>query len=74
VKTRRENTPSHGRRDGGRVSKALVVLIAQELVVCRWMMFGIIICTIRFTRCPINIELVLGNAILEPMIAHVKGF
>jgi hypothetical protein len=69
------NTPSHGRRDGGSVSEALKVLIAYELVVCRWMMFGIIICTICFTRGPIKIELVLGkNTILEPMIAHVKGF
>ena len=60
--------------DGGSASKELKVLIAHELVVCRWMMLGIIICTICFTRCPIKIGLVLGDSVLEPMIAHVKGF
>jgi hypothetical protein len=61
-----KNTPSHGRHDGGSVSKALKVLIAYELVVCWWMMFGIIICTIRFTRGPIKIELVLGKNTMHP--------
>jgi hypothetical protein len=56
------------------VSEALKVLIAHELVVCRWMMLGVIICTIFFTRSPIKIELVLGDPIFEPMITHVKGF
>ena len=56
------------------MSEALKVLIAHELVVCRWMMFGIIICTICFIGGPIKIELGLGDTVLEPMIAHVKGF
>ena len=37
-------------------------------------MFGKIISSVSFAGSPVKIELLLGNAILKPMIAHVKSF
>jgi hypothetical protein len=39
-----------------------------------WKMFGEVIRTIGFALGPVEIELVLGNAIFEPVVTHVKSF
>ena len=52
----------------------LKILIAHEFVMGRWVVFGKIISTVVFSGRPIKIELLLSNAIFEPVVAHVKGF
>jgi hypothetical protein len=37
------------------------------------MVFAVVVSAIGFARAPVEIELTLSNAVLEPMIAHVKG-
>ena len=51
----------------------LKILISHEFVMGRWVVFGKIIGAVGFAGTPVEIELLLGNAIFEPMIAHVKG-
>jgi hypothetical protein len=69
------NTPSHGSHDSSRsrASGTLKIEIAHDFVMCRCMMFGKIVCTVRFARGPVKIELFLGDPAFEPMVPHVKG-
>ena len=50
------------------------ILWAHEFVMCRWMMLGEIVRIVLFSRGPIQIELTLSDAVLEPVIAHVECF
>jgi hypothetical protein len=53
---------------------ALKIPRAHQFVTGWWMMFGKIIGRVQFSGSPIKMELFLGNAILEPVVTHVKGF
>ena len=37
-------------------------------------MFGKVVCTVQFAGCPVKVKLILRNAVLEPVVAHVEGF
>ena len=50
------------------------ILIAHEFVMGWRMMFGKIIGTVGFPRGPVEVKLLLSNAIFEPVVTHVKGF
>ena len=52
----------------------LEVLGTHEFVMRRWMMFGEIVGAVLFARRPIQIELSLRDAILEPVVSHVERF
>ena len=41
---------------------------------CRWMVFREIICKVGFPWSPVDSELVLGSAIVQPMEVHVHHF
>jgi len=70
------NTPSHGCHDRSRsrASGTLKIEIAHQFVMCRCMMFGKIISTVRFAWGPIQVELFLGHPVFEPMVPHVECF
>ena len=68
------NTPSHRRRHDGRIKRAMKIRIAHEFMMCGRMVFREVICNVGSPRGPVKIELLLSNAIFEPMITHVKGF
>lgn len=53
---------------------AMKVLVSHEFMMGGRMVLGEIIGTVEFSRRPVEIELLLGNAIFEPMITHVEGF
>jgi hypothetical protein len=49
------------------------ILMAHEFMMGGRMVLGEIICTVQFSWGPVQVELFLGNAIFEPMVAHVKS-
>jgi hypothetical protein len=50
------------------------ILIAHEFVMGWRMMFGKIISTVGFPTGPVEVKLLLSNAIFKPVVTHVKGF
>ena len=40
----------------------------------RWVVFGKVVSFVEATRGPVEIELALGDAIFEPVVAHVESF
>ena len=48
--------------------------IALTFVVGWWEMFRIIVSLVVFSGGPVEIELSLGDSVLEPVIAHIKSF
>jgi hypothetical protein len=68
------NTPLHRRQHDGYIKCAMKIIIAHEFMMCRRMVFRKVICTVGAPRGPVKVELLLSNAIFEPMITHVKGF
>ncbi len=36
-------------------------------------MLGIIVRTVVFAGCPIKVELLLGNAVFEPVVPHIES-
>ena len=48
------------------------ILIVHEFVMGWMMMFGKIIGTVGFPRGPVEVKLLLSNAIFEPVVTHVK--
>ena len=53
---------------------ALKILRAHEFVMGGWVVLGKIISSVGFSGSPVKIELLLGNEIFKPMIAHLKSF
>ena len=53
---------------------ALEIMISHELMMRRRKMLGEIVTVVVLSGSPVEIELLLSNAILEPMILHIKGF
>jgi hypothetical protein len=39
----------------------------------RWVVFGEVVGTVEFAGRPIEVELSLRHAVLEPVVAHVEG-
>jgi hypothetical protein len=57
------NTPSHRRRRDVSGKSTLKILITHEFVMGWWVMFGKIIGAVGFAGTPVEIEVLLGNAI-----------
>jgi hypothetical protein len=78
VKLEPGSTPwgvSHARTVDGMMRAAeMKIIIVNEFMMCRRMVFRGVICTVGVPRGEVMIVLLLSNAIFEPMIRHVKGF
>ena len=48
-------------------------VISFGFVVGWWEVLGVVVGSVVLAGCPVEVELRLGDAILEPMISHVKG-
>jgi hypothetical protein len=53
---------------------ALEIMISHELMMRRRKMLGEIVTVVVLSGSPVEVELALGNSILQPVIAHVEGF
>jgi hypothetical protein len=57
-----------------RICNLLKILSSHDAMMCRWMMLAEVVGGVGLTGRPVEGELALADAALEPMVPHVEGF
>lgn len=73
MRSEKRNTPLHRRRRSCR-SRMLEILIPREFVMRRWVVVAKKVRAAVPARSPVEMKLLLGNAIFEPVVVHVEDF